>query len=96
MNIFYSPLPNYCYVPTCKYNIDKINKYVVKHINHIGIKMYKPSYHNYVGFNDELTDDSIIKYINMNNNNIDSIMSTTEKLFYTRYTETLVESHLFN
>ena len=88
--IFYAPMPNYKY----KY-FDK--EYDIKHINHIGVKLYnKYQSKKSFAFNKELTDNNIIDYIESNSKQIERFRYIMEEKFKKRYIETLVESHKFN
>jgi hypothetical protein len=90
--IFYMPMPNYNYVHN---NNIKYMNYYIKHINHIGVKLYHmTSYDINIPFNDKLTD--ITKYIDENSFHIEKYRKIMEDYFHERYIETLIESHKFN
>jgi 1-acyl-sn-glycerol-3-phosphate acyltransferase len=92
--IFYSPLPDYKY--TINYNNQKL-EHNIKHINHSGIKIYKPEiYSEKIPFTKELTDENILSYIDENNVHIEKYRSIMEQKYVNRYFETLEESHKYN
>ena len=88
--ILYTPMPNY------KYTLSHKNLVVnIKHINHSGIKFYKPEiYSKKIPF--KLSNGNILKYINENNVHIEKYKSIMEQKYITRYFETLKEEYKYN
>jgi hypothetical protein len=92
-------IPVHFYIPVPNHTMTSYDNTIVKikHINHIGIKIFKPYYHTKKNkFINEYNYENIEQYILENKVDIENYRSNMETFFRNNYIKTLINAHVFN